>query len=122
MNKLTIDTAEILALQLRSKLGLSANEPINTKTLIRQLDYMLYYRPLSESLLGMSLKSPDSLYKFILINSNTTRGRQHFTIAHEIYHLKFEEEIYPHYNKSEREIILIMLLEVVILGISKHIA
>lgn len=104
MNKLTIDTAEALALQLRSKLGLGTHEPINAKTLIRQLHYMLHYRPLSESLLGMSLKSPDSLYKFILINSNTTRGRQHFTIAHEIYHLEFEEDIYPHYNRIDREV------------------
>ena len=104
MNKLTIDTAEILALQLRSKLGLGANEPINTKTLIRQMGYMLHYRPLSESLLGMSLKTPDSLYKFIFVNSNTTRGRQHFTIAHEIYHLEFEENLYPHFFSSEREI------------------
>ena len=28
---------------------------------------------------------------FMLINCETTRGRQHFTIAHELYHLFFEE-------------------------------
>ena len=30
----------------------------------------------------------------MLINSNQPRGRQHFTIAHELYHLFIEEKAY----------------------------
>ena len=32
----------------------------------------------------------------MLINSNTKRGRQHFTIAHELYHLYYDEDPKPH--------------------------
>jgi Zn-dependent peptidase ImmA (M78 family) len=43
----------------------------------------------------MSLK--DSLnHRFMLINSNQSKGRQHFTIAHELYHLFIEENPRPH--------------------------
>ena len=33
---------------------------------------------------------------FILLNSNQTRGKQHFTIAHEFYHLFFQDDFKPH--------------------------
>lgn len=42
----------------------------------------------------MSLKGGDK--KFMLVNSNQSRGRQHFTIAHELYHLFVEENPVPH--------------------------
>lgn len=32
----------------------------------------------------------------MLINSNSTIGRQHFTIAHELYHLFYDESFTPH--------------------------
>ena len=32
----------------------------------------------------------------MMVNSNSTRGRQHYTIAHEIYHLYFDENPVPH--------------------------
>ena len=44
----------------------------------------------------------------MLINSNQPRGRQHFTIAHELYHLFIEEKPTPHkcnpgYSKNKVE-------------------
>jgi Zn-dependent peptidase ImmA (M78 family) len=33
---------------------------------------------------------------FILINSSHPRGKQHFTIAHELYHLFFQPDLKPH--------------------------
>ena len=32
----------------------------------------------------------------MLVNSNQSQGRQHFTIAHELYHLYIEENPTPH--------------------------
>ena len=32
----------------------------------------------------------------MMVNSNSTRGRQHFTIAHELYHLFYDESPVPH--------------------------
>ena len=95
MKYLSINEAESLAGQFRYNAGLSLTEPVNAKTLIRKLGITAVYRPLSESSYGIGCKSASGK-KFILINSNSTRGRQHFTIAHELYHLFFEEHPVPH--------------------------
>ena len=95
MKYLSINEAESLAGQFRYNAGLSLTEPVNAKTLIRKLGITAVYRPLSESSYGIGCKSASGK-KFILINSNSTRGRQHFTIAHELYHLFFEEHPTPH--------------------------
>ena len=95
MKNLTTQEAELLAGQFRIKAGLSLIEPINVKTLIRKLGITAVYRPLSESSYGIGCKSASGKM-FILINSNSTRGRQHFTIVHELYHLFYEEHPVPH--------------------------
>lgn len=101
MKKLTLDTAEFLAQQMRGKLGIGMSEPVNMKTVLRQLNIMAVYRPLSEKLFGLSLKSPDGHDQFMLINSNSTRGRQHFTIAHELFHLNYDENPTPHFCEKD---------------------
>lgn len=101
MKKLTLDTAELLARQMRGQLGIGMNEPVNMKTVLRQLNIMAVYRPLSEKLFGLSLKSPDSQDRFMLINSSSTRGRQHFTIAHELFHLNYDDCPSPHFCEKE---------------------
>ena len=95
MKSLSIQDAELLASQFRSKICLSLTEPINSKTLIRKLGITAVYRPLSEKSYGIGCKSASGKM-FILVNSNSTRGRQHFTIAHELYHLYYEEHPVPH--------------------------
>lgn len=101
MNRLTIDTAEALASQMRSMLRVATSEPLNMKTVVRQLNVMTLYRPLSDQLWGLSLKSPDGKGRFMLVNSNLTRGSQHFTIAHELFHLFFDENPTPHFSGQE---------------------
>lgn len=96
MIKITIDTAERLAQQMRVKLRMGTSEPLNMKTVIRQLNIMTLYRPLSEGVWGLSLKSDDGKL-FMLISSNATRGSQHFTIAHELYHLFYDDNPKPHF-------------------------
>ena len=84
MKKLNLETAEILAGKMRSELlRVSATEPLNMKTALRQLNVMTLYRPLSDKLFGLSLLTPDKKHRFMLVNSNSRRGRQHFTIAHD---------------------------------------
>jgi len=84
-----------LAQKFRLENGLSQNEAVNIKSLLRKLNILTIFRPLSEYAYGLSLKSPKG-YRFILINSNNSRGRQHFTIAHELYHLFYDENPSPH--------------------------
>ena len=83
------------ASKFRSDNGLSLSEPISLKSLLLKLNVLTVFRPLSENFSGMCLKD-NSSHRFMLINSNQARGRQHFTIAHELYHLFIEEHPTPH--------------------------
>lgn len=89
-----IQNLENAALQLRVKFGLNESEAVHTKTILRKENIITMYKPLSDNAFGLSLKCAD--FRFMLINSNNTRGRQHFTIAHELYHLYIEQHPKPH--------------------------
>jgi len=73
----------------RSINGLVGTEAIHLKSLLLKLNVITLFRPLSEGLSGVAVKSEN--LKFMLVNSNHQIGKQHFTIAHELYHL-FEQE------------------------------
>lgn len=93
--RLTLDVADSLARKFRADINISLTEAINLKSLLRKLNILTVFRPLSDDFCGMSLGAPNGL-KFILVNSNNPKGRQHFTIAHELYHLFIEEDPIPH--------------------------
>ena len=95
MKKLSINEAEALADKFRTHVDINLNEPINVKTLMRKLGVTTMYRPLSENSYGISCKSKSGKM-FILVNSATTRGRQHFTIAHGFYHLFYDDNPMAH--------------------------
>ena len=93
--------------EFRQSIGISDSQAVNLKSLLLKLNVLTVYRPLSKNFSGMSLKSPDGK-RFMLINCTQPRGRQHFTIAHELYHLYIEENPIPHNcgaakGKSESE-------------------
>lgn len=83
------------ATEFRNFCGLSSGEPVQLKSLLLKLNVMTLYRPLSENFSGMSIKDGKG-NRFMLINSNNPIGRQHFTIAHELYHLFIEDSPKPH--------------------------
>ena len=89
-----INLVECQVSKFRQNAGLSDTEAVNLKSLLLKLNVLTVYRPLSDSFSGMSLKSGNR--RFMLINSNHPRCRQHFTIAHELYHLFVEEKTVPH--------------------------
>ena len=94
MVKLNLQQAERLAQKLRADFGLNDSEPIHVKTILRKENIVTMYLPLSEDVFGLSLKHEG--HRFMLINCTRTRGRQHFTIAHELYHLYLEDNPSPH--------------------------
>lgn len=96
MKKLPVETIAQLAARMRMEAGLNLTEPVHTKTLLRKLGVMVMYRPLSDRACGLSMRSVDGRMKFMLINSNNSRGRQHFTICHELFHLYYDENPKPH--------------------------
>lgn len=96
MRTITNDQAELFAGKLRAKSGFSQSEPLNTEALLQKLNILTAFKPLSSHFFGLSIKSRNEDC-FILINSQTTKGRQNFTIAHELYHLFYDNNPIPHY-------------------------
>src|SRR5574344_1323643 len=95
MDKISL-VAEDLARKFRSDYDYSMSEPIIIKSLLTKLRILTMYKPLSEDAYGLSTRSADKEDKFILVNSQSSKGRQHFTIAHELYHLYLDENPHPH--------------------------
>ena len=95
MKRLSVIESELLAQKFRLQLGLSMTEPISVKTILRKLGILTMYRPLSDGSYGISAKS-ESGRMFMMVNCNSTRGRQHFTVAHELYHLFYDDKPVPH--------------------------
>lgn len=85
--------------KFRQMAGVSDAEAVNLKSLLLKLNVLTIYRPLSEKFSGMSLKSGER--RFMLINSNQPICRQHFTIAHELYHLYIDQNPTPHNCTAE---------------------
>ncbi|MDE6247556.1 MAG: ImmA/IrrE family metallo-endopeptidase [Muribaculaceae bacterium] len=85
--------------RFRQEIGLGDTEAINLKSLLLKLNVLTIYRPLSEKFSGMSLKSGEQ--RFMLVNSNQPKCRQHFTIAHELYHLFIDPNPMPHNCSAE---------------------
>jgi Zn-dependent peptidase ImmA (M78 family) len=86
MSNLKIIEKQVLS--FRQAWGLGATNPVHMKTLLSRLNLITVFRPLSSSFSGMALKidNDNKIFRFILVNSNHVKGKQHFTIGHELYH------------------------------------
>jgi len=78
--------SEKSAVAFRTDNGLNNADPIRLKSLLQKLNVITVFAPLSENFSGMALKANDH-NRFMLVNSNQSLGKQHFTICHELYHL-----------------------------------
>ena len=87
----TDNQLNVEAIQLRETWGLNPNGSIDiTSVVLSKLPNLtLLYIPFSENTSGMCIN--DGNIKIIGINSTMTKGRQRFTLAHELYHLLIEE-------------------------------
>ena len=88
LDKLDLSTK---AQELRELLGEDANSPVDIFSLANQIDGLtLVFYPLGENISGMCVR--DNIIKLIAINSTMSYGRQRFSLAHELYHLYFDDE------------------------------
>lgn len=79
------------AIKLRYELGVDALSPVDISVLVQTMSNMtLVYYPLPEELSGACYKG-NGISSLILINSNMSLGRQHFSLAHELYHAFFDK-------------------------------
>jgi len=78
------------AQSLRQKLGVDLNSPIDIFSLVLTIPYLtLVLMPMGDRISGMCLKNQG--FPIIAINSAMTLGRQRFSLAHELYHLYYDE-------------------------------
>ena len=88
LDKLDLNTK---AQELRESLGEDANSPVDIISLAGQIDELtLVFHPLGKNISGMCVK--DNEIKLIAINSTMSYGRQRFSLAHELYHLYYDDE------------------------------
>lgn len=77
------------AAKFRNKFGFGPDEPIHLRSFLLQQDVLTLFKPLSGGFSGMAMVVNHK--RFMMINQNHTLGKQHFTIAHELYHLFVQE-------------------------------
>ncbi|MBO5565597.1 MAG: ImmA/IrrE family metallo-endopeptidase [Succinivibrio sp.] len=79
------------AQELRESLGEDANSPVDIFSLINQIKGLtLVFYPLGKNISGMCVR--DDEISLIAINSAMSYGRQRFSLAHELYHLKYDDK------------------------------
>lgn len=83
--------AEKQATEFRLNHGLDADEALTLDRLLMRLGVLTVFRPLSSHFSGMAIKSSQD-DRYILVNSSHARGKQHFTICHELYHLYVQDD------------------------------
>lgn len=77
----------------RKELGEDCYSPIDIFSLALSIDGLtIVYYPLGDNLSGMCIKG-ENRNCVIAINSAMTLGRQRFSLAHEFYHLKFDDSM-----------------------------
>jgi len=96
---MTESKARQLAIDTRLRLGLQSTEYFDVYRAVISLRITCVKRPLESSISGATLKT--NKIKVILINSSKTLGHQNFTIAHELYHCLYDENLVSHACKTE---------------------
>lgn len=78
------------AIKFRRDNGFSNTEPIRLKSLLLKCNVLTVFRRLSDNFSGMAIKMGED--RFMMVNQEHSLGKQHFTIAHELYHLFIQDD------------------------------
>lgn len=84
------------AIEFRNELGYGNIDALNFNNIFIKLDAIAVFKKLANSFSGMAIKT--DIKNFILINSDHSLGRQHFSICHELFHLYKDESFSPHHS------------------------
>ena len=90
-----IDKADLMtkAIQFRKELGEDSNSPIDIFSLTQNIERLtLVYYPLGVNISGMCIKGKNGDI-VIAINSAMSLGRQRFSLAHEFFHLRYDDNM-----------------------------
>lgn len=79
------------ALSLRKELGEDTTSPIDIFALAYTIEKLsIVYYPMGNNISGVCIRGTGN--NVVAINSTMTLGRQHFSMAHELYHLYFDDD------------------------------
>ena len=90
-----IDYARLMAqaTMLRKHLGEDSESPVDIFALAQNIDGLtIVFYPLGDKLSGMCVKGREG-NNVIAVNSAMTLGRQRFSLAHEFYHLYYDDHM-----------------------------
>lgn len=90
-----IDYADLMtkAERLRKQFGEDNNSPIDIFSLAQGIETLtIVYYPLGNKISGMCIKGTEERCT-IALNSSMTLGRQRFSLAHEFYHLFYDNNM-----------------------------
>ncbi len=78
------------ASEIRNRLNISADAPVDLFTIVNAIPNMtVVYLPMGENISGICIKNKET--PVIAVNSSMSVGRQHFSLAHELYHFYFDD-------------------------------
>ena len=102
MSKANNLLAETRAIETRNEFGLSNTEAINIFEVLKyNANVSIIKMSIESGLYGLFIKKGE--VQAILININTSLGRQYFTAAHEYYHLKYNVNLNGKQKSLEKE-------------------
>lgn len=90
MNSYQKSDIEDKASAFRIANGFGQTDPIRLDSFLLKKNIITIFKPLSQKLAGMAIKADGMM--FMMVNSEHSVGKQHFTIAHEMYHLFIQED------------------------------
>lgn len=77
------------AVEFRRRFDLGQADPIRIDSLLNKLDLLTVFAEMSSDFSGMAARFGND--SFLLINCSVPKGRQIFTICHELYHLFIQD-------------------------------
>jgi len=89
------------AVHFRRQYDLGEADPVSFGSLLLKLDLTTVFAEVSGSFSGMAAKLGND--RFMLINCSHPKGRQHFTIGHELYHLFIQDDFSFEANTGNSE-------------------
>ncbi len=90
-----IDKADLMtkAIQFRKELGEDSNSPVDIFSLAQNIKQLtLVYYAMGDNFSGMCIKGESRVF-VIAMNSAMSLGRQRFSLAHELYHLRYDDNM-----------------------------
>ncbi len=92
------------ALELRRSFGIDIFSPIEDMfDLLKKQNITIIKKKIETSQISGLCSKHKNGAEAILVNSTYSLGRQYFTLAHELYHLKYDEDMNKYDSKKEKK-------------------